>query len=432
MIKRYTREGMGKVWTQENKYQKWLDVELAITQAHEEMGTIPSGITESVRKKAKFDVKRIEEIEEVTRHDIVAFNENVREYLSPTEGSFLHYGVTSSDIVDTANALLLKESSDIIINDIKQLLETLKKRAFEFKDTPMIGRSHGIHAEPITFGFVIALWYAEMDRNLERMQQAKEMVSYGKISGSMGTFANVGLKVEERACEILGLKFAPVSNQIIQRDRYAQYMTTLAIIAATIEKIALQIRHYQRTEVREAEEFFHGGQKGSSSMPHKRNPVLSENLDGLARLVRSNALCALENVALWHERDISHSSNERIILPDSSIAIDFMLDRIDNVLANLVVYKDKMFENLNLTKGVIYSQRVMLKLIEKGLDKEIAYKITQQKAFESWNNKLDYKSILSQDETVKKYLSNSELDECFDYSYFIRNIDKIFNRVFDK
>lgn len=432
MIDRYTREVMGKVWTQENKYQKWLDVELAIMQAHEEMGTIPVGITDSVRKKAKFDIKRIEEIEEITRHDIVAFNENVREYLSPTEGSFLHYGVTSSDIVDTANALLLKESADIIINDIKHLLETLKKRAFEFKDTPMIGRSHGIHAEPITFGFVIALWYAEMDRNLERMQQAKEMISYGKISGSMGTFANVDPRVEERACEILGLKFAPISNQIIQRDRYAQYMTTLAIIAATIEKIALQIRHYQRTEVQEAEEFFHGGQKGSSSMPHKRNPVLSENLDGLARLVRSNALCALENVALWHERDISHSSNERIILPDSSIAIDFMLYRLNNVLANLVVYKDKMFENLNLTKGVIYSQRVMLKLIEKGLDKETAYKITQQKAFESWNNKLDYKSILSQNETVKKYLNNSELDECFDYSYFIRNIDKIFERVFDK
>lgn len=432
MIERYTRKIMGDVWTQENKYQKWLEVELAIMQAHEEIGTIPAGITESVRKKARFDVKRIEEIELVTRHDIVAFNENVREYLTPFEGSFLHYGVTSSDIVDTANALLLKQSSEIIIQDIKQLLETLKKRAFEFKDTPMIGRSHGIHAEPITFGFVIALWYEEMKRNLERMQQAKEIISYGKISGSMGTFANVDIKVEERACEILGLKPAPISNQIIQRDRYAQYMTTLAIIAATIEKIALQIRHYQRTEVQEAEEFFHGGQKGSSSMPHKRNPVLSENLDGLARLVRSNALCALENVALWHERDISHSSNERIILPDSNIAIDFMLNRLNDILAKLVVYKDKMLENLNLTRGVIYSQRVMLKLIEKGLDKETAYKITQNKAFESWNSKVDYKTILSKDETVTKYLSPEELNECFEHTYFIRNIDKIFKRVFDK
>ncbi len=381
MIDRYTRKAMSKVFSQENKYQKWLDVELAIMQSHEEIGTIPAGITESVKRKAKFDIKRIEEIEEITRHDIVAFNENVREYLSPEEGSFLHYGVTSSDIVDTANALILKQSSEIIIDDIKQLLETLKKRAFEFKDTPMIGRSHGIHAEPITFGFVIALWYEEMKRNLDRMQQAKEIISYGKISGSMGTFANINMSVEERACEILGLKPAPISNQIIQRDRYAQYMTTLAIIA---------------------------------------------------RLVRSNAFCALENVALWHERDISHSSNERIILPDSSILVDFMLHRLNDILTKLIVYKDKMIENLNLTRGVIYSQRIMLKLIEKGLDKETAYKLSQSKAFESWNNKLDYKTILSNDETVRKYMSKEELDECFNYTYFIRNIDKIFNRVFDK
>ncbi len=432
MIDRYSRKEMAQIFSQENKYQKWLDVELAIMQSHEEIGTIPSGITESVKRKAKFDIERIEEIEAITRHDIVAFNENVREYLSSEEGSFLHYGVTSSDIVDTANALILKQSSEIIIDDIKQLLETLKKRAFEFKDTPMIGRSHGIHAEPITFGFVIALWYEEMKRNLDRMEQAKEIISYGKISGSMGTFANIDMSVEERACEILGLKPAPISNQIIQRDRYAQYMTTLAIIASTIEKIALQIRHYQRTEVQEAEEFFHGGQKGSSSMPHKRNPVLSENIDGLARLVRSNALCALENVALWHERDISHSSNERIILPDSSILIDFMLHRLNDILTKLIVYKDKMIENINLTRGVIYSQRIMLKLIEKGLDKETAYKLSQSKAFESWNNKLDYKTILLNDETVRKYMSKEELDECFNYTYFIRNVDKIFNRVFDK
>lgn len=432
MINRYTRLIMGKIWTQETKYQKWLEVELAIMQAHEEFGDIPKGITESVRKKANFDIKRIEEIEEITRHDIVAFNENVREYLDMHEGSFLHFGVTSSDIVDTANALLLKESSEIIIDDINLLLDTLKRRAYEFKDIPMIGRSHGIHAEPITFGFVIALWYEEMKRNLDRMLQAKEAISYGKISGSMGTFANIDIKVEERACELLGLKPAPISNQIIQRDRYAQYMTTLSIIASSIEKIALQIRHYQRTEVQEAEEFFHGGQKGSSSMPHKRNPVLSENLTGLARLLRSNALCALENVALWHERDISHSSNERIILPDSNIALDFMLYRINEMLAKLVVYPDRMFENLNFTRGVIYSQRVMLRLIEKGLDKDNSYKITQSKAFESWNNKLDYKSLLLQDETVSKYLNRQEIDECFNYKYFIRNIDRIFNRVFDK
>lgn len=432
MIDRYSRKEMAQIFSQENKFQKWLDVELAIMQAQEEIGIIPKGITEQVRKKARFDINRIEEIEKITRHDVVAFTENIREYLTFEEGSFLHYGVTSSDIVDTANALILKQSSQIIIDDIKQLLETLRKRAFEFKDTPMIGRSHGIHAEPITFGFVIALWYEEMKRNLDRMQQAKEIISYGKISGSMGTFANIDMRVEERACKILGLKPAPISNQIIQRDRYAQYMTTLAIIASTIEKIALQIRHYQRTEVQEAEEFFHGGQKGSSSMPHKRNPVLSENLDGLARLVRSNALCALENVALWHERDISHSSNERIILPDSSILVDFMLHRLNDILENLVVYKENMLKNLHLTRGVIYSQRVMLKLVEKGLDKETAYKLTQSKAFESWNNKLDYKTLLSNDETVRKYMSKEDLDECFDYNYFIRNIDSIFKRVFDK
>jgi len=432
MIDRYSRKEMAQIFSQENKFQKWLDVELAIMQAQEEIGIIPKGITEQVRKKARFDINRIEEIEKITRHDVVAFTENIREYLTFEEGSFLHYGVTSSDIVDTANALILKQSSQIIIDDIKQLLETLRKRAFEFKDTPMIGRSHGIHAEPITFGFVIALWYEEMKRNLDRMQQAKEIISYGKISGSMGTFANIDMRVEERACKILGLKPAPISNQIIQRDRYAQYMTTLAIIASTIEKIALQIRHYQRTEVQEAEEFFHGGQKGSSSMPHKRNPVLSENLDGLARLVRSNALCALENVALWHERDISHSSNERIILPDSSILVDFMLHRLNDILENLVVYKENMLKNLHLTRGVIYSQRVMLKLVEKGLDKETAYKLTQSKAFESWNNKLDYKTLLSNDETVRKYMSKEDLDECFDYNHFIRNIDSIFKRVFDK
>ena len=295
----------------------------------------------------------------------------------------------------------------------------------------MIGRSHGIHGEPISFGFVLALWYAEMKRNLKRMEEAKEVVSYGKISGSMGTFANVPIEVEEYACKKLGLKPAPISSQIIQRDRYAQYMTTLAIIASTIEKIATQIRHYQRTEVREAEEFFHKGQKGSSSMPHKRNPVLSENLCGLARLVRSNSIAALENVALWHERDISHSSNERIILPDSNIAIDFMLYRLNNILKNLVIYKDNMLRNLNLTRGVIYSQRVMLKLVEKGADKIEAYEAVQRNAMKSWEEGLQFKDLLERDEFVKKYLTSDELEGLFDPTYYIRRMDDIFNRVFD-
>ncbi len=430
MIKRYTRKEMGGLWTEESKFSRWLEVEIAICEGWESVGEIPKGTADKIRKKAKFSIERIEEIEKTTRHDVVAFLENVRESLRE-EGDYLHFGVTSSDTIDTAMALALKRSADILINDTKEILATLKARAFEFKDTLMIGRSHGIHGEPISFGFVLALWYAEMSRNLKRLEDAKEAVSYGKISGSMGTFANVPIEVEEYACKVLGLKPAPVSSQIIQRDRYAQYMTTLAIVASSIEKIATQIRHYQRTEVREAEEFFHKGQKGSSSMPHKRNPVLSENLCGLARLVRSNSVAALENVALWHERDISHSSNERIILPDSSIALDFMLYRLNNVLKKLVVYKDNMIKNLNLTHGVIYSQRVMLKLVEKGADKIEAYEAVQRNAMKSWENGLDFMSLIKEDDFVKKYLTYDEIKELFNPHYYIRRMDDIFNRVFD-
>ncbi len=430
MIKRYTRKEMGDLWTEEAKFARWLEVEIAICEGWEIIGEIPKGTADKIRKKAKFSIERIEEIERTTRHDVVAFLENVKENLGE-EGDYLHFGVTSSDTIDTAMALALKRSADILINDIKEILVTLKTRAFEFKDTLMIGRSHGIHGEPISFGFVLALWYEEMRRNLKRLKDAKEAVSYGKISGSMGTFANVPIDVEEYACNVLGLKPAPVSSQIIQRDRYAQYMTTLAIVASTIEKIATQIRHYQRTEVREAEEFFHKGQKGSSSMPHKRNPVLSENLCGLARLVRSNSIVALENVALWHERDISHSSNERIILPDSSIALDFMLYRLNNVLKNLVVYKDNMIKNLNLTHGVVYSQRVMLKLVEKGADKIEAYEAVQRNAMKSWESGLDFMSLINEDVFIKKYLTYDEIKELFNPRYYIRRVDDIFNRVFD-
>lgn len=431
MIDRYTRDEMGSIWTEEAKFKRWLEVEIAVCEGWESIGKIPKGTAEKIRKKAKFDVKRIGEIEKTTRHDVVAFLENVRESLGE-EGDYLHFGITSSDTIDTAMALALKSSSEILIRDLSETLETLKRRAYEFKETLMIGRSHGIHGEPISFGFVLALWYAEMKRNLKRLEEAKEAISYGKISGSMGTFANVPLEVEEFACRRLGLKPAPISSQIIQRDRYAHYLTTLAIIAATVEKIATQIRHYQRTEVREAEEFFHKGQKGSSSMPHKRNPVLSENLCGLARLIRANSLVALENVALWHERDISHSSNERVILPDSNIALDFMLYRLNNVLKHLVVYKDNMLRNINLTRGLIYSQRVMLRLVEKGAEKLKAYECVQRNAMESWEKELDFKELLKRDPCITEFLTLDELDELFDPKYYIRRIDDIFNRVFDR
>ncbi len=431
MIDRYTRDEMGSIWTEEAKFKRWLEVEIAVCEGWESIGKIPKGTAEKIRKKAKFDVKRIGEIEKATRHDVVAFLENVRESLGE-EGDYLHFGITSSDTIDTAMALALKSSSEILIKDLSETLETLKRRAYEFKETLMIGRSHGVHGEPISFGFVLALWYAEMKRNLKRLEEAKEAISYGKISGSMGTFANVPLEVEEFACRRLGLKPAPISSQIIQRDRYAHYLTTLAIIAATVEKIATQIRHYQRTEVREAEEFFHKGQKGSSSMPHKRNPVLSENLCGLARLIRANSLVALENVALWHERDISHSSNERVILPDSNIALDFMLYRLNNVLKHLVVYKDNMLRNINLTRGLIYSQRVMLRLVEKGAEKLKAYECVQRNAMESWEKELDFKELLKKDPCITELLTLDELDELFDPKYYIRRIDDIFNRVFDR
>ncbi|AEA33325.1 adenylosuccinate lyase [Hippea maritima] len=431
MIERYTRKEMGQLWTEEAKFSRWLEVEIAVVEGWESIGEIPKGTAERIKQNAKFSIKRIEEIERVTRHDVVAFLENVKESLGD-EGDFLHFGITSSDTIDTAMALALKRSAEIIIEDIKMVMDTLKKRAFEFKDTLMIGRSHGIHGEPISFGFVLALWYAEMKRNLKRMEDAKEAISYGKISGSMGTFANVPLEVEEYACKKLGLKPAPISSQIIQRDRYAQYMTTLAIVASTIEKIATQIRHYQRTEVREAEEFFHKGQKGSSSMPHKRNPVLSENLCGLARLVRSNSIAALENVALWHERDISHSSNERIILPDSNIAMDFMLYRLNNVIENLTVYEENMIKNLNLTRGVIYSQRLMLRLVEKGADKIEAYEAVQRNAMDSWENEKNFKELVLSDGFIKKYLTKEETEECFNPNYYIRRMDNIFSRVFDE
>lgn len=429
MISRYTTREMNEIWNEENKLRVWLEVEIKIVEGWEKIGEIPKGTAEKIKKKANFDIERIKEIENVTRHDVVAFVENVREHLGD-EGKYLHLGVTSSDIIDTAMALMLKRSAEIIIKDIHDLMNVLKEKAYKYKYTEMIGRSHGTHGEPITFGLVFALWYEEARRNLDRMLSARDNISYGKISGSMGTFANVPPEVEEYVCKSLSLNPAPVSNQIIQRDRYAHYLSVLAIIASSIERIALEIRHLQRTEVREAEEFFYPGQKGSSSMPHKRNPVLSENLCGLARLVRSYALVSLENIALWHERDISHSSNERVILPDANILIDFMLKRLIGILRNLIVYEDKMKKDIYLTKGLIFSQRVMVELVKKGMDKKTAYEAVQDCAMKAWEKNLMFKTLIMNNGKIRRAMTKEEIERCFDTSYYTRYVDVIFERVF--
>ncbi|MGQ9569499.1 MAG: adenylosuccinate lyase, partial [Thermodesulfovibrionales bacterium] len=416
MIPRYTRPEMGSLWDIEKKYQKWLEVEIAVCEAWSEIGEIPKNALRAIKKKAKFDLKNIDEIEKVVKHDVIAFLTSVAQNIGP-EARFIHKGLTSSDILDTALALLMHDASEIIIKDIQEIMEVLKVHAFKFKDTPIMGRSHGVHAEPITFGLKFALWFEEMKRNLERMKRAKEIVSVGKLSGAVGTFSNIPPVIEEKVCKKLGLKPEPVATQIVQRDRHAEYLTNLAIIAASIEKIAVEIRHLQRTEVLEAEEPFIAGQKGSSAMPHKRNPVGCENLSGLARLVRTNALAAIENIALWHERDISHSSVERIIIPDSSILIDYMLNRLKEILQGLLVYPKRMKENMDKSYGLFTSQRVMLALIEKGLDREKAYSMVQNNAMESWKNRINFKKVLLRDKEIKKYLTTSEINAIFDLKY---------------
>src|SRR5438128_626940 len=365
MIDRYTLPEMGTLWSEETKFQKWLDVEIAVCEVHAEMGTIPLEALEQIKSRAKFSVERINEIKKTTDHDVIAFTTNLAENIGEA-ARFVHYGLTSSDVVDTANALLLRDSCDILLQKTDALLEVLKRRAFEFKDTPQIGRTHGIHAEPTSFGLVWALWYSETTRNRERLLKAKEIVSVGKISGAVGAFAHLSPEVEERVCAKLGLKAAEISTQVIQRDRYAEYLCTLAIIASTLEKIALQVRHWQRTEVREAQEYFKTGQKGSSAMPHKRNPILSERICGMARTVRANSIVGLENVALWHERDISHSSAERVVLPDSSSALDYMLAKTASLLDGLVVYPERMLENLKMTRGLVFSGQLLLALTQSG------------------------------------------------------------------
>ncbi len=429
MLERYSRERMKQIWSEENKYRTWLKVEILAAEAWAELGVIPKEAAEEIRAKADFDEKRILEIEKETRHDVIAFLTNVAEYVGPA-ARYLHWGLTSSDMLDTAMALRMKEAMDIIIEDVEECLETIKRRALEHKNTVMIGRSHGIHAEPITFGLKLAIWYDEMKRNLKRLKAARETISTGKISGAVGTFAHVDPRVEEYVCEKLGLKPAPVSNQIVQRDRYAEVFTALAILAGTVEKIATEIRHLQRTEVLEAEEYFRKGQKGSSAMPHKRNPILSENLCGLARMVRAYCVPALENMPLWHERDISHSSVERFICPDGFITADFMLARLNGLLSKLVVYPENMKKNLNLLKGLIFSQQVLLRLTQKGVSREDAYRIVQRRAMEVWEGKGTFKELLLEDKELSKYLSREEIEEIFDINYHLKHVDTIFHRVF--
>lgn len=429
MIPRYTLPEMGGIWTEENKFRKWLDVEIAVCEVHAEMGRIPTEAVEVIKQKARFEVARIQEIEKTVRHDVIAFLTCVAEHIGP-DARFVHYGLTSSDVVDTANALLLRDAAQLIITKLEQLSTVLRRRAFEFKDTPMMGRTHGVHAEPTTFGLKLALWYADAQRNGRRMRQALDTVSYGKISGAVGTFAHLDPEVEERVCARLGLKPAPISNQIIQRDRYAECLAMLAIIASCVEKIALEIRHLQRTEVREAQEFFGGGQKGSSSMPHKRNPIMCEQLCGLARVVRSNLQAAMENIALWHERDISHSSVERVILPDSFILTDYLLERATSLIDKLVVYPDQMRRNLDATQGLIFSGALLLELAERGLERDHAYQLVQRCAMRALDEGKDFRELILADSEITHVLGRERIERLFDLKVQLRNVDKIFARVF--
>ena len=430
MIPRYSREKMAMIWSPEHRYQKWLSIEILACEAMSKLGLVPESSLTIIKEKAGFDVKRIDEIEMTTKHDVIAFLTSVTEKVGP-DGRFLHMGLTSSDILDTSLACLLQEAADILLADLDELLKVLKRRAHDHKNTIMIGRSHGIHAEPITFGLKLANWYGEMQRNRERLKRARAAVSVGKIAGAVGTFSFVDPFVEEYVCVRLGLQPAPVSSQIVQRDRHAEYFTVLAIIASSLDKFAQEIRLLQRTEVREVEEYFSPGQKGSSAMPHKRNPVLSENLSGLARLMRSYALAALENVPLWHERDISHSSVERVIAPDATILLDFMLGRFTRMVKKLVIYPERMQANIQMTHGVIYSQMVLLELIAKGMTREDAYALVQRQAMRAWEEGKDFLTLLKKDKKVREFLDDVQLAELFRTENFLGQVDLIFRRVFE-
>jgi adenylosuccinate lyase len=430
LISRYSRKQMQDIWKPENRFQKWLDIELAVCEAWAKRGLIPAACMTRIREKASFNVDRIDEIEKTTRHDVIAFTTSVAEFVGE-DSRFIHRGLTSYDVVDTALSLLMKQAGMLIRNDIADLMEALKKRAFETKKTLIVGRSHGIHAEPSTFGLKLAIFYSEMDRNLKRWDAALQTISVGKISGAVGTYAHLSPEMEEEILAGLGLAPAPVSNQIIQRDRHAEYFVALALIASSIEKLAMEIRHLQRSEVSEVEEFFHPGQKGSSAMPHKRNPVLTENLCGLARLVRGYSLSAMENIPLWHERDISHSSVERIICPDATILVDFMLNRMTSVIKNMRVFEDRMIRNLDSSRGLIFSESILIKLVDKGLTRERAYLLTQRNAMRAWENGLKFKDVLLEDTELLEVLTKDEIESAFDINHSLRWVDETFNRVFN-
>ncbi|MFD1416672.1 adenylosuccinate lyase [Oceanobacillus jeddahense] len=428
MIERYTREEMGNIWTEENKFKAWLEVEILACEAWSELGFIPEEDVKKLRKNASFDINRIYEIEQETRHDVVAFTRAVSETLGE-EKKWVHYGLTSTDVVDTALSYILKQANDILRNGLNRFVRILEEKAKEHKHTVMMGRTHGVHAEPTTFGLKMALWYEEMKRNVERFELAAKNVEFGKMSGAVGTYANIDPFVEQYVCEKLGTSPAPVSTQTLQRDRHAAYLSTLALIATSIEKFATEIRGLQKTETREVEERFAKGQKGSSAMPHKRNPIGSENMTGMARVIRGYMVTAYENVALWHERDISHSSAERVILPDATIALDYMLHRFGNIVENLTVFPENMKRNIDRTHGVIFSQRVLLTLIDNGMAREEAYDIVQPKAMEAWETATSFKELVEQDERITSKLTQEEIDDCFDYTYHLKNVDQIFTKI---
>ena len=428
MIERYTRPQMAKIWTDDNKFRKMLEIEILACEAFAKQGLIPKEAVQVIKEKADINVERIKEIEEKTHHDVVAFIKNISEYVGE-DAKYLHFGLTSSDILDTALSSMMAEAMDILIADAEVLLKALKEKAIQYKKTPMIGRSHGVHAEPISFGLKMALYYKEMERNIHRMKDARETIAYGKLSGSVGTFANVDPEVEEYVCKKMNLKPAIVSSQVLQRDRHAHYMNTIALVGATLEKIALEVRGLQKTEIGEVQEHFAKGQTGSSSMPHKKNPIICERICGLARVLRANALAALENVALWHERDISHSSVERIIIPDSTTLLDYILDKTAKLIETLVVNEDRMLENIDRTGGLIYSQRIMLDLIKKGATRMESYDIIQQAALKSYDTGSTLEAILLEDDKTKAYMSKDEIRDCFSLDYHMRNIDKIFKKI---
>jgi adenylosuccinate lyase len=428
MIERYTRKEMGKVWGIQNRFKAMLNVEIAACKAMNQLGIIPDEDLKNIVTKADFNVDRILEIEATTKHDVIAFLTNVSEYVGPS-ARFIHFGMTSSDVLDTATALQMKEAGELILDDLEKFSEALKQKALKYKETLCIGRSHGIHAEPITFGFKFALYYDEMQRNIKRMKEAIKSISVGQISGAVGNYVHLSPEVEEIACEILELKPVNISTQVIQRDRHSEFLSTLAIIASTIEKVALEIRHLQRTEVLEAEENFSKGQKGSSAMPHKRNPIVSEQMCGLARLIRSNAMAAFENNALWHERDISHSSVERVILPDSTILVDYMLNKMIKLVDNLLVYPEKMMEDVELTNGLIFSQVFLLKLAERGISREKSYAMVQRNAMECWKTKVSFKELILADEEIMNLITKDDIEEVFSYDRYTKNMDFIYKRI---